>query len=94
MANWAVAEAKAKFSAVLDRAENEGPQLVERRKTRFVLMTEEELARRTHASGSVSAPMEQGSSGKRLWDALRCPPEDGVDVELPRLKWKPRKVEF
>jgi hypothetical protein len=94
MTNWAVAEAKAKFSAVLDRAENEGPQLVERRKRRFVLMTEEELTRRTHASGSVSAPTERGPSGKRLWDALRCPPEDGVDVEFPRLKWKPRKVEF
>jgi hypothetical protein len=93
MANWAVAEAKAKFSAVLDKAENEGPQLVERRKKRFVLMTEEELARRTRSS-AVSASVVGEASGKRLWDALRCPPEDGVDVEFPRLKWKPRKVEF
>jgi hypothetical protein len=94
MANWAVAEAKARFSAVLDRAESEGPQLVERRKRRFVLMTEEELARRTQAAVGVSAPVEGETSGKRLWDALRCPPEDRVDVEFPRLKWKPRKVEF
>ena len=94
MANWAVAEAKAKFSAVLDKAESEGPQLVQRRKKRFVLMTEEELARRTRSSIAVSAPVSRDSSGKRLWDALRCPPKDGVDVELPRLKWKPRKVEF
>ena len=92
MASWAVAEAKAKFSAVLDKAEIEGPQLVERRKKRFVLMTEEELARRTRTS--VGAPAGMEGSGKRLWDALRCPPEDGVDVEFPRLKWKPRKVEF
>jgi hypothetical protein len=89
-----VAEAKAKFSAVLDKAENEGPQLVERRKKRFVLMTEEELARRTQVSPSVSAPVEGETSGKRLWDALRCAPKDGIDVEFPRLKWKPRKVEF
>jgi hypothetical protein len=94
MANWAVAEAKAKFSAVLDKAESEGPQLVERRKKRFVLMTEEELARRTRVSVAASAPVAGDTSGKRLWDALRCPPEDGVDVEFPRLKWKPRKVEF
>jgi hypothetical protein len=94
MANWAVAEAKARFSAVLDRAESEGPQLVERRKRRFVLMTEEELARRTQAAVGVSAPVEGETSGKRLWDALRCPPEDRGDVEFPRLKWKPRKVEF
>ena len=94
MANWAVAEAKAKFSAVLDKAEKEGPQLVERRKKRFVLMTEEELARRTRVSAAVSAPVAGEASGKRLWDALRCPPEDGVDVEFRRLKWKPRKVGF
>ena len=94
MANWAVAEAKAKFSAVLDKAESEGPQLVERRKKRFVLMTEEELARRTRVSAVVGAPVVGETSGKRLWDALRCPPEDGVDVEFPRLKWKLRKVEF
>jgi hypothetical protein len=94
MTHWAVAEAKAKFSAVLDKAESEGPQLVERRKKRFVLMTEEELTRRTRASVAGSVPGANDASGKRLWDALRCPPEDGVDVEFPRLKWKPRKVEF
>jgi hypothetical protein len=94
MASWAVAEAKAKFSAILDKAENEGPQLVQRRKKRFVLMTEEELARRIKVSSSVNEPVVGEASGKRLWDALRCPPEDGVDVEFPRLKWKPRKVEF
>jgi PHD/YefM family antitoxin component YafN of YafNO toxin-antitoxin module len=94
MAKWAVAEAKAKFSAVLDKAENEGPQLVERRKRRFVLMTEEELARRMQVPAEANAPVAGERSGKRLWDALRCPPEDGIDVEFPRLKWKPRKVEF
>ena len=94
MGNWAVAEAKAKFSAVLDKAESEGPQLVERRKKRFVLMTEEELARRTRVSTGTGVPVGEGTSGKRLWDALYCPADDGVDVELPRLQWKPRKVEF
>jgi prevent-host-death family protein len=93
MASWAVAEAKAKFSEVLDKAENEGPQLVERRKKKFVLMTEGELARRTRVSVAES-PVGGETSGKRLWDALRCPPEDGVDVQFPRLKWKPRKVQF
>lgn len=94
MANWAVAEAKARFSAVLDRAESEGPQLVERRKRRFVLMTEEELTRRTQTTTKTGVLVNGERSGKRLWDALRCPPKDGVDMEFPRLKWKPRKVEF
>lgn len=94
MTSWRATQAKAQFSAVLDKAEAEGPQLVERRKKRFVLMTEEELARRTQISVGLSAPSGADASGKRLWDALRCPPKDGVDVEFPRLKWKPRKVEF
>ncbi len=94
MASWAVAEAKAKFSAVLDRAEKEGPQLVERRKRRFVLMTEEELTRRTQIYAKTIVPRKGEASGKRLWDALRCAPSDGVDVEFPRLKSKARKVDL
>jgi Antitoxin Phd_YefM, type II toxin-antitoxin system len=94
MAAWGATQAKAKFSAILDKAESEGPQLVERRKKRFVLMTEDDLARRTKVSVSVGATAVGDASGKRLWNALLCPPEDGIDVEFPRLKWKPRKVEF
>jgi Antitoxin Phd_YefM, type II toxin-antitoxin system len=89
---WRATQAKAQFSEVLDRAESEGLQVVERRKRRFVLMTEEELALRTRATAEDSTAA--GTSGKRLWDALRCPPEDGIDVEFPRLEWKPRGVEL
>jgi hypothetical protein len=91
MGTWGVAKAKAHFSAVLDKAETEGPQLVERRKKRFVLLMEEELAKRSGAASSIgSGP----GSGKDLWNALRCPPEDGVDVKFPRISWEPRKVKF
>ena len=45
MTSWAVTKAKAQFSAVLDKAESEGPQIVERGERRFVVLTEEELAR-------------------------------------------------
>jgi len=41
---WGAAKAKAQFSAVLDKAETEGPQLVKRRKQKFLVMTEEQLA--------------------------------------------------
>jgi len=59
------------------------------------IMTEEELARRTtQATAEVDVPVTGEASGKRLWNALQCPPKDGVDVEFPQLKWKPRKVEF
>jgi Antitoxin Phd_YefM, type II toxin-antitoxin system len=90
---WRATQAKAQFSEVLDRAESEGLQVVERRKRRFVLMTEEELALRTHATAEESTALGK-TSGKRLWDALRCPPEDGIDVEFPRLEWNPREVEL
>ena len=44
MTVWGAAKAKAQFSAVLDKAETEGPQLVKRRKQKFLVMTEEQLA--------------------------------------------------
>jgi prevent-host-death family protein len=46
MATWQAANAKAKFSALLDAAESEGPQLVHRRKLKFVVATAEEFERR------------------------------------------------
>ncbi len=91
MATWGVAKAKAQFSAVLDKVETEGPQLVERRQKRFVLITEDDLAKRT---GTATSAGSEPGSGKALWDALRCPPEDGVDVKFPRLDWEPRRVKF
>ncbi len=95
MASWAVAEAKAKFSELIETAREQGAQEITRNgKLVGVLMTEEELARRTRVSPSVNAPVGGETSGKRLWDALRCAPKDGVDVEFSRLKWKPRKVEL
>ena len=39
MASWGAT--KAQFSAVLDRAETEGPQLVMRRKQEFYVLTKE-----------------------------------------------------
>jgi hypothetical protein len=66
MASWGVAQAKAKFSTVLDKAKS---------------------------GGRVPVPEDGKTSGQRLWESLLCPPEDGVDVEFPRLDWKPRKVD-
>ncbi len=91
MTTWRATKAKAQFSAVLDKAETEGPQLVERRKTRFVLLTEAEWA----ARNPVAQPSVPGkTSGHMMWDALRLPPEDRVDCEFPRLNWQPRKVDL
>jgi prevent-host-death family protein len=71
MTNWAATQAKAKFSEVLDKAETAGPQRIERRKKRFVLLTEEQYAQRLHgpfppnpssAPGTLSAQPPASSS--------------------------------
>ena len=92
MTKWAVATAKARFSAVLDQAESEGPQVVERRRRRFVLLTLEDLESRTFAAAGIQ---KSGSTpGKRLWDVLRCLPVDGTEIELERPRWRARKVQL
>jgi hypothetical protein len=89
MASWGVAKAKAQFSAVLDQAASEGPQLIRRRKECFVITTREEIERR----------FAEGAKGKRAkfisaWDALRPPFDERYDIDLPRVKMKARWVDF
>ena len=83
MTVWRVAEAKARLSEMLDKAETEGPQVVRRRKTEFHLLTKEQLAER------CKEPVEEKPfvSG---WDALRPSSGELFDVEFPRLGGKIR----
>jgi prevent-host-death family protein len=77
---WTVAEAKAKFSEVLERARSEGPQTITRngRETAVVVGTEEWL-RKTKRVGNM-AEFFAGSP-------LR---ESGLKIR--RLKQRPRKI--
>ena len=86
MASWGVAQAKAQFSAVLDKVEIEGPQLVKRRKREFYIVTKEQLA---ETKGVIETKPFVSA-----WDALRPSFNDRYDVEFPRLKGKTRKVDF
>ena len=75
MASWQAAKAKAQFSGLLDEAEANGPQLIRRRKQRFIVTTETEMRRR----------FEEARDGKRrnfisAWEALR-PPESALLTE-------------
>lgn len=83
MANWGATQAKAKFSEVLDKAETTGPQRIERRKKRFVLLTEELYTQRVKHKPAQDKPFISA------WDALR--PTSGVlsDADFPRLRSKP-----
>jgi hypothetical protein len=89
MAYWRATNAKAKFSGLLDAAENEGPQLIKRRTQTFVVTTEVEIERR----------LEEAKKGKRkkfisAWDALRPSFDERYDVDFPRSKSKARWVDF
>lgn len=78
---WTVAQAKAKFSEVIDRAMSEGPQTVTRKgRTAVVVVDAEEWNRKTKRVGTLadffaSSPLRQGG------------------LRLPR-RTRPRKVDL
>ncbi|MGA6980126.1 MAG: type II toxin-antitoxin system Phd/YefM family antitoxin [Candidatus Sulfotelmatobacter sp.] len=78
---WSVAEAKAKFSELIDRATSEGPQTITRKgRTTAVVVDAEEWQRKTKRVGTLadffaSSPLREGG------------------LKLPR-RTRPRKVEL
>ncbi len=81
-ANWTVAEAKSKFSEVLERAEKEGPQRITRHgKEAAVVISATEWKRKKKRRGS-------------LMDFFRNSPLRGAGVALDRLDEKPREIEL
>jgi PHD/YefM family antitoxin component YafN of YafNO toxin-antitoxin module len=89
-------KAKAHFSAVLDKAESEGPQLLQRRKTKFVLLTEAEWegSRALEHTAAIQEPTQAAAGTRSLWDRLRLVPCDGIDPVFPRMQGKPRHIDF
>ena len=83
-ATWGVAEAKARFSEMLDRAET-APQVVTRRKHKYFLVSESEMERLK----ATAVPKERSA-----WEALRPPPELWGDEDFPRARGKARPVSF
>lgn len=78
--NWTVAEAKAKFSEIIDRARSEGPQTITRKgRTAAVVVGAEEWQRKTMRAGNL-AEFFAGS------------PLRGSNLRLRRLKTRPRKI--
>jgi prevent-host-death family protein len=78
--NWTVAEAKAKFSEIIDRAMSEGPQTITRKgRTAAVVVGAEEWQRKTMRAGNL-AEFFAGS------------PLRGSNLRVRRLKARPRKI--
>ena len=82
MASWKVAEAKARFSELIDRALREGAQEVTRHgKRTVVVVAAEEWDRRARRRGS-------------LVEFLDRSPLRGSGLNIPRLQDQPREVDL
>jgi prevent-host-death family protein len=78
--SWTVAEAKAKFSEIIERAMSEGPQTITRNgRTAAVVVGAEEWQRKTKRVGNL-AEFFAGS------------PLRGSGLKVLRLKERPRKI--
>ena len=78
--NWTVAEAKAKFSEVIDRAASEGPQTITRNgRTTAVIVGAEEWDRKTRRVGNLA-------------EFFAASPLRGSGIKLQRRKDRLRKI--
>ncbi len=78
--HWGVAQAKARFSELLDRAIREGPQAVTRHgRHAVVVVSTEEWERKTHQKGSLA-------------EFLGASPLRGSGLRVRRPKTKPRDI--
>jgi prevent-host-death family protein len=78
--NWTVAEAKAKFSEMIERAMSEGPQTITRKgRTAAVVVGAEEWQRKTKRVGNLA-------------EFFAASPLRGSGLKVRRLKERPPKV--
>jgi prevent-host-death family protein len=78
---WTVAEAKAKFSEVIDRARSTGPQTVTRNgRTAVIVVAPDEWERKTRRSGNLA-------------EFLGGSPLRGSTLDVKRKKDRARKVD-
>jgi prevent-host-death family protein len=77
---WTVAEAKAKFSEVIERAISMGPQTITRSgRTAAVVVAAEEWERKTKRVGNLA-------------EFFATSPLRGSNLKIQRLKNRPRKI--
>jgi prevent-host-death family protein len=77
---WTVAEAKAKFSEIIDRAMSEGPQTITRKgRTAAVVVGAEEWERKTRRVGNLA-------------EFFAASPLRGSGLNIHRMKQRPRKI--
>jgi prevent-host-death family protein len=78
--NWTVAEAKAKFSEIIQRAMSEGPQTITRKgRTAAVVVGAEEWQRKTKRAGNLA-------------EFFAASPLRGSELKVRRSKARPRRI--
>jgi prevent-host-death family protein len=89
MGTWAVAKAKARFSALIDIAQEEGAQKITRNgKLVGLVVSPEDWEKRSTISEAAEKPFVSA------WDALGGSETAQFDFEIPRTKSKARWVKF
>jgi prevent-host-death family protein len=79
---WTVAQAKAKFSELIDRAQSCGPQTITRNgRTAAVIVAAEEWERKTKRTGNLA-------------EFFAASPLRGSALQAKRLHDRPRKVDL
>jgi len=81
-ASWPVAEAKARFSELIDRALNAGPQVITRKgRAAVVVVSADEWERKTKRSGTLA-------------EFFAASPLRGADLQIVRIKDTPRAIDL
>ena len=81
-ATWAVAEAKARFSEMIERALTDGPQTITRKgKQTVVVVSADEWQRKTQRAGNLA-------------EFLAASPLRGSGLKVKRTKSGPRAIEL
>jgi prevent-host-death family protein len=77
---WTVAEAKAKFSKVIEKAKSDGPQAITRNgRKAVVVVSSEEWERKTKRKGNLA-------------EFFASSPLRNPGVKIERLRGRPRKI--
>jgi prevent-host-death family protein len=79
---WAVAEAKARLSEVINRAANDGPQTITRNGRQVaVVVSAKEWERKTKRKGTLA-------------DFFAASPLRGAEIDLERVRDRPREIDL
>jgi prevent-host-death family protein len=80
--NWTVADAKARFSELVERAQSKGPQTITKHgRTAVVVVSAEEWERKSKRTGNLA-------------EFFASSPLRESGIEIKRKKDRPRKVEL